>query len=397
MLQFPQSLTPQDFLERYWQKKPLFLPRALPQMSPVIDDDELAWLATEDDVESRLIFTEGRGRQTVYRMEHGPFTEARLQELPDRNWTLLVQDVDKHLPDFREFYYAANFIPDWRIDDLMISIAAPGGSVGPHRDNYDVFLIQATGRREWRTAARDAVQAARRTSPLALLEPFESYDRLTAEPSDALYLPPGIPHWGIAEERCTTYSLGMRAPTRYELQAALNAIAAFPSLESSDTEVESETELFYADPDLQIGEAIPGCITEQALQRARTLLGSDSNVEARRLARAFGCMVTTPKPWLSPELPESSQIAELRQNLQSADKVRSHGMARLAWCEIAAEILLFANGNARPAAGNQLQYFRTLCNDRTLQPAMCHTEAGIELLEWLIATGAVDHTESELS
>ncbi len=388
MLQFPQSLTPQDFLERYWQKNPLFLHGALPQMAPVIDDDELAWLATEDDVESRLIFTETRGGQTVYRMEHGPFTEARLQELPERNWTLLVQDVDKHLPDFREYYAAADFIPDWRIDDLMISVAAPGGSVGPHRDNYDVFLIQATGKREWRTAAPDAVKAARQTSPLVLLEPFQAYDRLTAQPSDALYLPPGIPHWGVAEERCTTYSLGMRAPTRCELQTAL---------EFSDAANTSATELFYADPDLQIAEALPGLISAQALQRARTLLGPQSTVDARILARAFGCMVTTPKPWLSPELPDSSQVAELRQKLQCDGEVRSHGMARLAWYESAAEILLFANGNVRSAAGSQLQYFRALCAERTIPTTMCHTEADPELLEWLIATGAIDLTEGDLS
>ncbi len=388
MLQFPQSLTPQDFLERYWQKSPLFLPAALAPMAPVIDDDELAWLATEDDVESRLILTETRATQTVYRMEQGPFTEARLKTLPNRDWTLLVQDVDKHLPDFRAYFAAAGFVPDWRIDDLMISVAAPGGSVGPHRDNYDVFLIQATGKREWRTAEPDAVQAAPRTSPLVLLEPFEADERFTAQPSDALYLPPGIPHWGVADERCTTYSLGMRAPTRSELQTALE----FP-----DAAINSGTELFYEDPDLQIGEALPGLISNQALQRARILLGPQSTVDARMLACAFGCMVTTPKPWLSPELPDSRQVAGLRQKLQSDGEARSHGMARLAWCESAAEILLFANGNVRSAAGNQLHYFRALCTDRTIPAAMCHTEAGLELLEWLIAKGAIDLTESNLS
>jgi 50S ribosomal protein L16 3-hydroxylase len=388
MLQFPPSLTPQDFLERYWQKNPLFMHVALPQMAPVIDDDELAWLATEEDVESRLIFSEIRGGQTVYRMEHGPFTEARLQELPDRNWTLLVQDVDKHLPDFRDYYAAADFIPDWRIDDLMISVAAPGGSVGPHRDNYDVFLIQASGKREWRTAAPDAVKAARQTSSLVLLEPFEACDRLTAQPSDVLYLPPGIPHWGIAEDRCTTYSLGMRAPTRRELQTAL---------EPSDAARNPSTELFYTDPDLQIGEALPGMISDQALQRARVLLGSQFTVDAPILARAFGCMVTTPKPWLSPELPDSNQVAGLRQKLQSDGDARSHGMARLAWYASTAGILLFANGNVRSAAGGQLQDFRTLCAERTIPTTMCRSEAGIELLEWLIATGAIDLTEGDLT
>ncbi|HEX7719788.1 MAG TPA: cupin domain-containing protein [Woeseiaceae bacterium] len=388
MLQFPQSLTPQGFLEGYWQKSPLFLQGSLPQMEPVIDDDELAWLATQDDVESRLIISETRGRKTLYKMEQGPFTEARLQELPDRNWTLLVQDVDKHLPDFREYFAAADFIPDWRIDDLMISVAAPGGSVGPHRDNYDVFLIQATGRREWRTAAPDAVKAARQTSPLVLLEPFQSYDCLTASPSDALYLPPGVPHWGIAEERCTTYSLGMRAPTRSELQAAL---------EFTDAAMNPETEMFYADPDLLIGEALPGMISDQALQRARVLLGEQANVDTPILARAFGCMVTTPKPWLAPELPDSSQVAKLRQKIQADSKVRSHGMARLAWCESTAGTLVFANGTVRSAAGTQLRDFRALCTDRTIPTTICHTESGLELMEWLIAAGAIDLTENDLS
>ena len=120
---------------------------------PVLEPDELAWLATLPDVESRLVFTEGTRANARYRVEHGPFEEQRLSELPQSNWTLLVQDVEKHLPDFRQWFECVTFVPDWRIDDLMISFAAPGGSVGPHQDNYDVFLCQGMGRREWRLAA----------------------------------------------------------------------------------------------------------------------------------------------------------------------------------------------------------------------------------------------------
>ena len=150
VVKFPIDMSAERFLATCWQKTPLHLPGALDSESPALSGEELAWLATLDDVESRLVFTERHDGGTRYRVESGPFDEELLSSLPDSDWTLLVQDVEKHLPDFRQLLSLVPFIPDWRIDDLMISFAAPGGSVGPHKDNYDVFLCQGSGHREWR-------------------------------------------------------------------------------------------------------------------------------------------------------------------------------------------------------------------------------------------------------
>ena len=389
MLHFPESLTPQGFLDRYWQKRPLFLPHGVPHMAPVIDDDELAWLATEDDVESRLVFTEVNKGKVRYRVEHGPFTADFLQSLPATNWTLLVQDVDKHLPDFRAYFSAASFVPDWRIDDLMISIAAPGGSVGPHRDNYDVFLLQAAGSREWSTTTPDAAVPDRQSTGLALLEPFESGDRLIATPSDVFYLPPGIPHWGIAKDRCTTYSLGMRAPLRRELQASVALFAASDGIARSDDADGLPGEDFYRDPDLVLDEADPGMISDRALQRARTLLQVGSAFDPLLLARAFGSAVTMPKPWLAPENPDPLRVSDYCDALGKRGDVRVHGMAQLAWCDRGTDVLLFANGNVRTGGRNQLHAFRNLCVERSTSADRLD-DADRGLLPWLVATGALD-------
>ncbi len=221
MIQFPDAISTEDFLDRYWQKAPLFMPQALPAGLPELDSDELAWLATLSDIESRLIFSEHNGDTTSYRVEHGPFDDKLLAALPPHDWTLLVQDVEKHLPDFRSFVQTASFIPDWRIDDLMVSFAAPGGSVGPHRDNYDVFLCQGAGRRKWHIAPANADLRIVESGELSLLEAFADDSPVTARPGDVLYLPPGIAHWGIAEESCMTWSIGMRAPTMQEFMAGL--------------------------------------------------------------------------------------------------------------------------------------------------------------------------------
>jgi 50S ribosomal protein L16 3-hydroxylase len=389
MLRFPESLTPQGFLDRYWQKRPLFLPNGVPHMAPVIDDDELAWLATEDDVESRLVFTEVNKGKVRYRMEHGPFTADFLQRLPATNWTLLVQDVDKHLPDFRAYFSAASFVPDWRIDDLMISIAAPGGSVGPHRDNYDVFLLQASGSREWNTTTPEAAVPERRSTGLALLKPFAAGDRLTATPSDLLYLPPGIPHWGIAKDRCTTYSLGMRAPQRRELQESIALFAASDGIARSDVADGLPGEEFYVDPDLVLDESYPGMISDRALQRASTLLRAESAVDPLLLARAFGSAVTMPKPRLAPDNPDPLRVSDYCDSLGKQGEVRVHGMARLAWCDRGSDVLLFANGNVRSAGQSQLHAFRNLCAGRSTAADRLE-EADRGLLPWLVATGALD-------
>jgi 50S ribosomal protein L16 3-hydroxylase len=211
------SLSPSQFLERHWQRSPAVFAGAMPRFRSPISPDELAGLACEEDVESRLV--EG-SVETRFRLEHGPFEEGRFDSLGKRDWTLLVQDVDKHVPEVAALLAPFAFLPDWRVDDIMISFAAPGGSVGPHTDEYDVFLLQAKGRRRWQlSTAFDPT--LRSDCDLKVLERFVPERELIAEPGDILYLPPNVAHFGVALDEALTFSIGFRAPDQRELIGAL--------------------------------------------------------------------------------------------------------------------------------------------------------------------------------
>ena len=184
------GLSPRDFLARYWQKRPLFVRRAI-AAPDFVNERALTRLARRDDVESRIVQRRGNRRETV----HGPFTDIKPKGI---NWTILVNGVNHHVAAVEELLRRFSFVPQARLDDVMVSYATPGGGVGPHVDSYDVFLIQGSGRRRWTVGGRSFV----------------------AEPGDLLYLPPGREHDGVALEPCTTYSIGFRAPRGAELGAA---------------------------------------------------------------------------------------------------------------------------------------------------------------------------------
>jgi len=184
------NLTPRAFLRRYWQKRPLFVRAALPQFAGVVDKRTLGELARRDDVESRIVVTRGTRRETA----HGPFTRVSLP----KSSTLLVNGVNHHVAAADELLQRFAFVPQARLDDVMVSYATPGGGVGPHVDRYDVFLLQGPGVRRWRVENKQYL----------------------AQPGDLLYLPPGVRHDGVALEPCFTYSIGFRAPRGAELGAA---------------------------------------------------------------------------------------------------------------------------------------------------------------------------------
>ncbi len=204
------GLSPQDFLLRYWQKKPLLVRGALPGFHGVASREQLLRLAARPDVESRLI----RRRGARWSVAHGPLACTALQ----RNSTLLVQGVNLHLATADRLLRMFSFLPQARLDDVMVSWAAPGGGVGPHFDSYDVFLLQGAGRRVWR------LQRPRRWrlvpgAPLKLIDGFAPDEEILAEPGDLLYLPPGWGHDGVALDECVTCSIGLRAPQGEELAA----------------------------------------------------------------------------------------------------------------------------------------------------------------------------------
>lgn len=215
------GLSVDEFLRVYWQRKPLLVRAALPDIKPPCDVAELIELAEHDEVQSRLVSAYG-GR---WQLHHGPFDADQVPPLSRRRWTLLVQGVNLHRDAAHHLLSRFRFIPDARLDDLMVSLASDQGGVGPHLDSYDVFLVQLWGRRRWRIAPPGNDQL-RPGLPLKILETFSPTDTWVLEPGDMLYLPPGWAHDGIAEGPCMTGSIGFRAPSRQEFLREFLADAA---------------------------------------------------------------------------------------------------------------------------------------------------------------------------
>lgn len=230
------------FLSEYWQKKPLLMRQVANGLNHP-DANTLAGLALEDEVESRLITGHGNG---PWNLQHGPFQEQDFDLLPRENWTLLVQSVDCFLTEVSLLLDHFDFLPAWRLEDVMISYAAKGGSVGPHYDRYDVFLIQAQGQRRWKLGGVcDARTPLLPHDQLKLLEHMDVEEEHLLSPGDVLYLPPGVAHWGVAEDsQCITWSVGFRAPSPVDLLARL-----------ADQAAEEADDTLFTDPDRSLPEA----------------------------------------------------------------------------------------------------------------------------------------------
>jgi len=209
------GLSPKDFLREHWQKRPLLVRRALPPSSVALSTNALFALAASNEVESRLV-QRRRGR---WQVTHGPVARKRLARAGARDWTLLVNGVNQHDPAAERLLRRFSFLPQARLDDVMVSYAVPGGGVGPHFDSYDVFLVQAGGRRRWRLARPRRFRAVE-GAPLKLIAGFRPDKEVVLDPGDLLYLPPGWGHDGVAVDACFTYSVGARAPAGAELAAA---------------------------------------------------------------------------------------------------------------------------------------------------------------------------------
>ena len=204
------------FLEKYWQKKPCFLKQGIPRWKSPFSPEELAGLACDPNSHARII----QGKDRDYSVKTGPFEDEDFTSLPENNWTVLVQEVDHWVPEVSALKENFNFIPDWRLDDVMVSSAAPGGSAGPHVDQYDVFLVQGYGKRRWQI--EDSPCLDRPIVPhqdLAILQDFNPTSDWVLEPGDILYLPPNYAHYGVAVDPCMTFSIGFRSPSLFEVQS----------------------------------------------------------------------------------------------------------------------------------------------------------------------------------
>ncbi len=279
------------FLRRHWQKRPLLIRQAIPGFASPLSPEELAGLACGEDVESRLVLESGGTHP--WQLRHGPFDEDDFAGLPPTHWTLLVQEVNKHVPAAARLLERFRFIADWRIDDVMVSFAPAGGSVGPHVDSYDVFLLQGQGRRRWSIVTGDFDPGLVAGTQLKVLAHFQPDQEWVLEPGDMLYLPPGIPHHGVALEQCQTWSIGFRAPSHGDLLAAMSAYV----------ERHAELDACYCDPDLA-PRGGPGEISEPALERAREIV--ETLVRGADEAVWFGRLVTENRSGLGPEPPEEA-------------------------------------------------------------------------------------------
>jgi len=242
-----QGFDSKEFIHQYWQKKPCLIRQAFDGFESPISPEELAGLACEDDVHSRLVIESGA--ETPWKLSYGPFTEDDFLSLPETHYSLLVSECEKWIPEFAELLDQFHFIPSWRIDDLMVSYAPEGGSVGPHIDEYDVFLLQSYGRRKWqfsdnRVDNPPLIQGLE----LAIMQKFRADQEAILEPGDMLYLPPGIAHHGVALEPCMTCSIGFRAPTSTEILESFVLETDRQNLGSKRySDIELETDRFHAE------------------------------------------------------------------------------------------------------------------------------------------------------
>lgn len=328
-------------MREYWQKRPLLVRGAFPEFKDPLSAGDLAGLACEGPTEARLVLTEDQGRP--YAVRYGPFRAADFEQLPEEDWTLLVRHVDKLVEAAGALLTPFAFMPRWRIDDVMASYAAPGGSVGPHRDEYDVFLLQGSGRRRWQIATDpDMPRDRREDTELDVLAEFRPEEEWELEAGDMLYLPPGVAHHGVALEPCLTYSIGFRAPSREGLLAGW-----FEHLMQR-----LEPGHRYTDPDLRPVEH-PGKIDRDAADRARAMLEQVLRLDPDEFRAWFGTYVTDDDT-LPPVEPADDKLGmeRLKRQLDAGRRLVRNPMTRVAYLEHGDGSWLFVNGRAHRVSLN---------------------------------------------
>ncbi len=279
-MQLLNNLTPVQFLAEYWQKKPLLIRHAMPNFKGLLTPNELAGLACEEDVQARII----QQKSEKWSVKNGPFDDADFAKLPKQDWTLLVQSANHHLPEAADLLALFDFIPHARLDDLMVSYAPTGGGVGAHVDSYDVFLLQGSGKRNWKISAQTDLSLLE-NQPIKVLKNFKTEQEWTLEAGDMLYLPPQIAHWGISEsDDCMTYSIGFRAPKTQELQHE------FLNFLQDNLNAEG----LYADADLTLQQH-PAEISDTMIKKVAAML-QNITWDKNNVAEFLGKYLTEPKP-----------------------------------------------------------------------------------------------------
>lgn len=370
------------FMREYWQQKPLLIRGGFSNFRDPLEPDELAGLACESDVESRLVERVGAKRWNV---GWGPFPESRFAKLGKRNWTLLVQEVNRWVPGAAMLLEPFTFIPNVRVDDVMVSFAAPGGGVGAHIDSYDVFLIQGQGQRRWRLGSKREVDPPFVPGlDLRILKHFAPVFDEIVNPGDVLYVPPGFAHEGTAVTPCLTYSVGFRAPRRAELWASFAIEAA---RRASDANL-------LVDPQ-RTPSSDPGAIPMELRQQVRTLVRSlDMSDDAidRWYAR-FATMLKPEHPLPTPK--RQTPLATVHTRLRNGAMLVRSEEVRFAWLPRSRGALwLYVGGHEIPVAGAAVSLAKHIARARripgeTLLPLL-KSRSSTQLLEQLLAMGAVE-------
>lgn len=340
-----------SFLRDYWQQKPLLIKNPWQSWSDPLEPDDMAGLACEAGVESRLITQTSAA--DGWALEHGPLAETRFSTLGQKKWTLLVQAVDHYVPEVAALMEPFRFIPNWRIDDIMVSYATQGGGVGPHFDQYDVFLIQGLGQRRWqigRSCDQDTPLLPH--DDLRLLANFDATDEWICEPGDILYVPPGVAHNGVAiSDHCMTYSVGFRAPSRSELIGYW----------ADDLLADMQDDDRYADPALKAQDN-PGEIPPDAIDQLHQMI-TDKMGDREAFARWFGQYSSTRKypdtDW-SAENPLDAE--RLRENYAGGLPLQRNPASRFSFVRQSVNaVLLFVDGACFSCSDKTAAFAEKLC------------------------------------
>lgn len=382
-----QSITAQQFLTEYWQKKPLVIRQALPNFINPLSPDELAGLALEEDMESRIVLHTPQ-QKPYWQLKRGPFNEADFTKLPQDNWTLLVQGVDRVVEEVYDLLHHFDFIPQWRFDDVMISFASLHGSVGPHYDHYDVFLYQGLGRRNWSLSTKNCTPENYLSDlELRIMDQFECEEEFVLEEGDMLYLPPHVAHYGISlSEECMTYSFGYRSYQAQELWDSLGEYAA----------EHQPFNALYQDPNWS-SLSNSSELTPEGYQHAKQLLAQCLNDDGL-MTNWFGCFATRLDTEAERQLPmpleddELMPLSEFIEELNNGIHLKRDACCRFAYQTVNEHLQLYINGCEWDSNASS-ELMALVANSRlltaeALRPFLSHTPNQLFLydlwkLQWL--------------
>ena len=353
------NLTPEQFLKEYWQKKPLVIHQAFPNIQCPITAEELAGLACEEDVSSRIIIE--KDGEHPWQPIFGPMDDKTFAKLPESHWTLAVNDLEKVVPELAWLPDLFRFIPDWRFDDLLCSYAADQGSVGPHFDLYDVFIIQGSGKRRWQISTAEVTEDNQaKGTPLRIQKIFNAEQEWILEPGDMIYIPPNVSHHGVSLGDSISFSVGYRAVSHAVL------LNEFISLITQNL----SPKLTYQDADLK-KQSHPAEITHDAIDRVSSIFKEYLNPNHPEISRWFGRYMSDPKSENN-EAPEEriESIDELLEEMQVGATLYRHPASRFAYNQQKGYSMLFVDGEDYVTSS---EFATQLCENRAIAIKLINT------------------------